>query len=548
MARVRRYSSQEQVPVQQANLINAGNFRPDTSSAEALGIAGETAFVIGKKLKEEKDIKKELARRKRDSQDRIGITDVNAIMDDAEREYAKQIIGKPLTEHAAIRTKIDADARARANQIDLSPEAKEIAKANTDIKMEKFADEAELANIIATNNDALIRTSEAYETALVESDIDTITEAEGLLDAELKNMEPAEAAKYKADLEERAVKEMEKKALTSAMDRASLEPAIEIAKVGLELEKRKAGKESEGEFALVSDTGLRSIKKYAETLMEKAGEDSKIAMNNALVDAYSQIRDGATNIDAMMDAIDADPTISAEDKLSAAEKIPTYFNKINSTKSAEESSELIYDRLTRSSESVERGDMSPADFEEQYANLKQYLTRTDQRDIRSKDVVATKTMQNRAFTDATAAATPTLVERTETEMGAMIIARNNAETLKELDKVNFFNIAIKKNQAERWNMGQFRKELRSLMSQNPEWSQSQIFVAQEVLLDQHDKPVGELLKAFDGANPKRAITKTAPHKEFEDIWPDLSDEERAIIWAERMAGTPISVILGTLEE
>jgi len=195
MARVERYSAQEKVPVEQAVLIDAGDFPADYSSAEALKTASQTANVFA-----------ELAIRKRDSQDRIGITDVNAIMDDAEREYTKQIIGKPLTEHAAIRTKIDAEARAKANQINLSPEAREIANANTNIRMKKFADEAELANDIATHKDALIRTSEAYETALIEKDIADIAEAEELLDAELKNMLPAEAAKFKAGIEERAAK------------------------------------------------------------------------------------------------------------------------------------------------------------------------------------------------------------------------------------------------------------------------------------------------------------------------------------------------------
>lgn len=551
MARVERFTSQEQIPVKQAQLIDPSGFRLDTSSAEALEIAGETASTIAQKLEDERKVKEELAERKRDAQDRIGITNVNAIMDDAVREYQRQIIGKPLPEHAAIFAKIEADARARAIQQDLTPEAREIANTNTDIKMERFADEAELANVIATNKDALIRTSEAYETALIEGNVNDIDDALELLAAQLKNLPPAEAAKYKAELEEQAAKEIEKNVLKSAMDKVSLNPASSIEAIDKELKSRKAGKKPSGEFALISDTELQSVKKYAKTLIEKAKTDSEIALNQAIVDAYSQIRDGATDIDAIIDKNDADLTQTAEDKATFAEKIPTYFNKINSTKTAEESNELIYDRLTQMTEAVERGAMSPAALEEQFANLKEFLTREDARIIRSKDIVATKTMQNSAFltaTDSVSDSRAVLGGVTENEMARMKSAMENAQLLKDLPRINFFNLALKKNQALRWNFGVYRKKLRSVMNQNPEWSQSQIFTASEVLLENFDKPEAEIIRAFDGANPNRAITKTPPSIEFEDIWPDLSPEEKAIIWSERMAGTPVSVILGELEE
>ena len=553
MPRVERFISEERIPVQQAQLVDPRNFPADTSSAEALRVAGETAKDIGLKLEQERKVKQELAKRKRDAQDRIGITDANAIMDNAEREYALRIVGKPLTEHEAIRLDELNKARAKVSQLDLSPDAREIVDSNASIKADRFADIAELANIQATNKDALIKTSEAYETALIEGDIDSIVEAEGLLDEQLKNMPKAEAAKFKDELEERAVKEMERKALKNQMDRAALNPESTIRIINDELKQRKIGKTSlligisAADYALLSNSELQSIKKYAETLIEKAGTDSEISLNQALVDAYGRIRDGDTDIDAMMDAIDADPSMTDEHKLQAAEKIPTYFNKINSTKTADESSELIYSRLVEASELVERGAMSPAAFEEKYANLKEFLTRDDQRDIRSKDVVATKTMQNRSFIDATTSALPTFVERTESEMAGLILARQNAEALKDLDRVNFFNIAIKKNQAQRWNYGRFRKQLRSQIGQNPEWSQSQIFVAQEVLTDQLDMDVASLLREFDGQNPNRAIIKTPPSDDFKDIWKDLSPEDRAMIWSERMAGTPIRVLLGSEE-
>ncbi len=557
MARVERFTSEGQIPVQQAQLVDPRSFPADTSSVEALRVAGETVKDIGLKLEQERKVKQELAKRKRDAQDRIGITDANAIMDNAEREYALRIVGKPLTEHEAIRLDELNKARAKVSQLNLTPDAREIANSNASIKADRFADIAELANIEATNKDALIKTSEAYETALIESnDADIIAEAEVLLDEQLKNLPKAEAAEFKGELEERAVREMEKKALKNQMDRAALNPESAIRIIDDELKQRKKGKTSKligisaANYALLSNSELQSIKKYAETLIEKAGTDSEISLNQALVDAYGRIRDGETDIDAMMDAIDADPSMTDEHKLQAAEKIPTYFNKINSTKVADESNEDIYDELTQASESVERGSISPAAFEELYADKKEFLTRADQRDIRSKDIVATKTMQNSAFltaTDSVSDARAALGGITENELSRMKLAMDTAEALKDLPRINFFNIALKKNQALRWNFGRYRKKLRSVMTQNPEWSQSQIFTASEVLLEQFDKDEATIIRDFDTANPNRAISKTPPDDDFKDTWKDLSPEARAEIWSERMAGTPIEVLLSSEE-
>jgi len=547
LARVERFTSEGQIPVPQAQLVDPRSFPADISSAEALRIAGETAKDIGLKLEQERKVKQELAKRKRDAQDRIGITDANAIMDNAEREYALRIIGKPLTEHKAIRLDELNKARAKVSQLDLSPDAREIVNSNTNIKADRFTDIAELANIQATNRDALIKTSEAYETALIEGDVSSIAEAEVLLDEQLKNMPLAEAAKFKEELEERATKEMVENAKKDLMDKAAVKPELMKSFIDAELKARKAGKKALDEFALLSNTDLEAIRDYANSVGEKAVSDSEIAVNAAIVDAYGKIRDGDVDIDAMIDTIDADPTISDEDKIKAAEKIPTYFSKINSTKVADESNEDVYDELTRASESVERGTMSPAAFEELYADKKGELDRDDQRTIRSKDIVATKTMQNRAFTDAMSATLPTLVELTESDLGAIKLARQNAEVIKDIAAINLFNIAIKKNQAERWNYGRFRKQLRSQIDQNPEWSQKQIYVAQEILTEQLDMPVDQLLKEFDGQNPDRAIMKTPPNIDFKDIWRDLSTDDKAKVWELTMRGAPSEVIIEAIE-
>lgn len=330
MARVERFTSQEQIPVEQAQLISPGSFPVDTSSAEALKAAGETVSTIAQKLENERKVKEELARRKRDAQDRIGITNVNAAMDDAIREYQRQIIGKPLTEHAAIRQKAINNARAVATQQDLTPEARKIADSNFNIKAAKFTDNAELANVIATNKDALIRTSKAYETALIEGDINDIDDAERLLDAQLKNMAPAEAAKFKAELEERAVKQMEDNALAAQIDKAALNPAQAIESMTAEVELRAKGKKPSKELALLSNADLEAVRDYAKSVGDKAVSDSTIAKEAAVKTVYDRIIAGDTDIAGFAQLILSDPSMTDEDKTEAVDQIKTFFTTWNS--------------------------------------------------------------------------------------------------------------------------------------------------------------------------------------------------------------------------
>lgn len=306
MARVERFTSKEQIPVQQAQLIDPGAFRFSTAGTEALKAIG--------------GVLEELGKRKRDAQDRIGITDANAIMDNAEREYAKRIIGKPLVEHEAIRLDELNKARAKVSQLNLSPDAREIVNSNANIKADRFSDIAELVNIQATNKDALIKTSEAYETALIEKDVDSITEAEVLLDEQLKNMPVAEAAKFKEELEQQA-----------QMDLAAINPNLVKTAIDTELKARAKGKKPSPEFALLSNTDLEAVRDYANSVGEKAKSESKIASSAAVENAYAGIIGGDTDIAAMITSIQADPAISSEDSNTAAVKIRSFFSTWNSS-------------------------------------------------------------------------------------------------------------------------------------------------------------------------------------------------------------------------
>ncbi len=210
MPRIERISAIQPVPVEQAQLIDPGAFRFSTAEAEALGNIG--------------GILTELGRRKRDMQDRIGISTINAAMENAEREYQKEILTKPLEEHAAILLKHKNNAITFAGQQRLSPDAQALAENKLNIWGDTFADAGEIATIKALERDALLAVTSDYEKALTEEDMVNIAEKEAAFDAQAKiSYTPAEAKIAKEKVQERAIKQMEKNAINE------VHSAIEVA-------------------------------------------------------------------------------------------------------------------------------------------------------------------------------------------------------------------------------------------------------------------------------------------------------------------------------
>lgn len=212
------------------------------------------------------------------------------------------------------------------------------------------------------------------------------------------------------------------------------------------------------------------------------------------------------------------------------------------------SNEAVYDSLVVGSEQVERGAKSPAEWDLEYAQAwaNGDLEREDRRGLRTKDIVATKTMQNRAFSEGTTNNMSSLVELRDDELSGLIAARDNALRLKDLKTVNALNFSIKKAQIQKWNYGRFRTELRSQISQNESWSQKQIFAAADILTENYDKPIADLMLEFEKANPNQSILKTSPDEAFNDIWNDLPMEDKAKVWELRLMGVPIREILGAI--
>lgn len=212
------------------------------------------------------------------------------------------------------------------------------------------------------------------------------------------------------------------------------------------------------------------------------------------------------------------------------------------------SNETVYDSLVVGSEQVERGTKSPAEWDLEYAQAwaNGDLEKEDRHGLRAKDIVATKTMQNRAFSEGTTNNLSRLVELRDDELSGLIAARDNALKLKDLQTVNALNFSIKKAQIQKWNYGRFRTELRSQIAQNENWSQKQIFAAADILADNHDKPIADLMLEFEKANPDRSIIRTPPDDKFKDIWKDLPIEDKAKIWELRLAGATVREILEVL--
>lgn len=211
----------------------------------------------------------------------------------------------------------------------------------------------------------------------------------------------------------------------------------------------------------------------------------------------------------------------------------------------------FYDSLTVGSELVERGTKSPAAWETEFAeaNAAGKLTETDRRTLRSKDIVATKSMQNRTFSDISIKILrPRLVEIRQGELAGMIEAQEVALKSKEFKVADALNFNIKKAQVQEWNYGRAYRELRSQVAQNPEWSQKQIFVAGDIIADNYDKDLSDLMVEFDNVNSKQAILTTPPDDVFQEIWKDLSLGDKSLIWEARMLGASSQEILGEISE
>ena len=290
MPRVERVSSNVAVPVEQAQLINASAFRFSTAEAEAFGQLGAAVQQMGA---EELAVRKELAKKKRDAQDKIGTSNVNAILANAERDYEIDIQDKPLSEHAALLTKHRTNAIGMAGQEDLSPEQRRFVDSKIKIWGNEFADTAELQNIKAIERDALIGVIADFEQALIEGTPEDIIEAEAAFDAQAESSyTPAEAESQKNKVMARAVVQMDKNAISDVRELAAGQPQLAISMIETEQDVRKKGKPKN--FPLVSNEDLVSAKQLAKSALVSNENAIQEQFDIAIGEATATVTDGIT--------------------------------------------------------------------------------------------------------------------------------------------------------------------------------------------------------------------------------------------------------------
>jgi hypothetical protein len=287
----------------------------------------------------------------------------------------------------------------------------------------------------------------------------------------------------------------------------------------------------------------REIKRSNEQFADRTGEEdarlNELLLNTQLTDQEIDLVD--------LGAVGDQKTVEKNFKANWKKDL----HKINALSEPGVSNESIYDSLVAGSASVERGALPPAEWETSFRNAwaNGDLEKEDRRSLRSKDIVATKTMQNRAFlaqTDGASDARFSLVESSEDQIAKFTTARDLSAKNKDFKGAEALNKAIQKNQIQRWNFGRYRNSLRTQMSQNEDWSQEQIFVASDILKEEFNKDFDVLVKEFDAANPSKAITNTPPDAEFKDVWEKLSVDDKAKIWELRMLGESVDSIIGEL--
>ena len=155
MATVRRYSADAKVYTGQEPTADIRDFRPDTSSAEALGVIGKAVGDFGDKLEEERKVKEELAKRKTQMQDKIGSVDASDLMENAKREADAEIISAPTEKHEAIYRKHIEKAMAAVSALpNITQETRDLISQKLAARADEITDNAKLVTLKKLDHEA----------------------------------------------------------------------------------------------------------------------------------------------------------------------------------------------------------------------------------------------------------------------------------------------------------------------------------------------------------------------------------------------------------
>jgi len=185
MGRIERVSSTAPVRVKQAQLIDPGAFRFDTSEAQAIGQIGGVISELGK--------------RKRDMQDRIGVSDANAIMEQSQLAMAEELINTPFEKRQEVRLKHTQKAMSDISQLNLSNETSAIVGNKAGIWSQNIGDLGDIEDTLEISKAADVAVSTDFQNALSKFDDGSpeVIEAEAAFDKQFANKPPEEAKAIK---------------------------------------------------------------------------------------------------------------------------------------------------------------------------------------------------------------------------------------------------------------------------------------------------------------------------------------------------------------
>ena len=166
-----RVESTVAVPVEQAQLIDPGAFRFDTSVAQAIQGAGA--------------VPTELGERKKKMQDRLSVSDANLEMENAQLAYETEIQGKPLSEHAGILLKHQNAAKARIGQFKMTSETRQFIGQKVGAWASLNSSQQKLAEVKAIQRNADVAVIRDYGNALVNGTAEDIVETREAAAAQL---------------------------------------------------------------------------------------------------------------------------------------------------------------------------------------------------------------------------------------------------------------------------------------------------------------------------------------------------------------------------
>jgi len=319
VARIPRYSAKEPVPIKQPVLVSPGDFPFSTAEAQTVGAIG--------------DILTELGKRKVDMQNKLGLSNVDAAMEEAEIGYNTIAPQTPLEKRPELLRKYINFAMSSLGQQRFTPEARKLAENKLKIWSETLQVKAAAQDIKDLGRETTARLSDAYMQALIKGDPVGIEEKKAMLADHLADvMTPTEAKLYMQNLEGDALKQRKQNIIQQLENRAATDPQAIIDAIDEEL-RLKDRKRGNPEFASLENTDLVTLKKYANGIISQRQNISEQNREAAIENAYAQMLQAhklgqPIDLIQLITDVQNNPDISDKDSNIFATKIISFFETL----------------------------------------------------------------------------------------------------------------------------------------------------------------------------------------------------------------------------